>query len=117
MLLLLLCTCSGNAIDVSGARALASALSVNSSLSSLILSDNYISVEGARALAEALTHNTALTELAIKGNELGDEGVEALCTALQVGGRRGRSNSKYNSLSKTWTLVAHLCLSLFSDTH
>jgi hypothetical protein len=76
--------CSGNAIDVTGAKALAEALAANGTLTSLVLSDNYIGVEGAKALAEALTQNKALTELSIKGNELGDEGVEALATALLV---------------------------------
>lgn len=82
--LLHLSGCSGNAIDVSGAKALAAAIAANTTLSSLVLSDNYIGAEGAKALADALLENSSLSELAIKGNELGDEGVEALCTALQV---------------------------------
>jgi Ran GTPase-activating protein (RanGAP) involved in mRNA processing and transport len=86
VLLLPLSLCSGNAIDVAGAKALAEALAVNTTLTSLTLSDNYIGVEGAKALAEALVQNKALAELAIKGNELGDEGVEALATALLVRG-------------------------------
>lgn len=75
---------SGNAIDVAGAKALAEALAVNTSLTSLTLSDNYIGLEGAKALAEALAANNTLTEIGLRGNELGDEGLEALAMALLV---------------------------------
>lgn len=75
---------SNNAIDLEGTKALAAALTVNTSLKSLILSDNYIGAAGAAALGEALVGNNSIVELTIRGNDLGDEGIEALATALMV---------------------------------
>ena len=48
----------------------------------LISSDNYLGEEGAKLLADALSVNTTITELSLKGNELGDVGIKAICEAL-----------------------------------
>ena len=48
----------------------------------LIFSDNYLGEEGAKLLADALSVNTTITELSLKGNELGDLGIKAICEAL-----------------------------------
>jgi Ran GTPase-activating protein (RanGAP) involved in mRNA processing and transport len=55
--LTVVCTCSNNAIDLEGTKALAAALAANTTLKSIILSDNYIGVEGAKALAEVSTQH------------------------------------------------------------
>lgn len=64
--------------------ALAHALTENSTLQKLVVSDNYVGALGAGALATAIGRNTGLTDLRLKGCELGDSVLERLCDALSV---------------------------------
>ena len=80
---------SGRTGDL-GAKVLAKALSVNSSLKRLDLGDDAgkkpcgrISDEGAKAIAIALTANTALQEIDLSYNNIKSEGVKALGKALK----------------------------------
>jgi hypothetical protein len=72
-----------NVIEPEGAKALAEALQVNTTLRTLDLSWNKIGVAGAKALAIALKFNTTVTELYLDNNDIGVDGVKALADALQ----------------------------------
>ncbi len=74
----------GNQIGAEGARALAEALKINATLTSMDLGGNQIGAEGARALAEALKANMTLICMALADNEIGNEGAKALADALSV---------------------------------
>ena len=50
----------------------------------LWLNDNLITVKGAKQLADALKVNTTLTELYLNYNNIGDDGLEALLDALKT---------------------------------
>ncbi|XP_067041578.1 protein NLRC3-like isoform X2 [Acropora muricata] len=63
---------------------LAQALRVNTSLSSLDLEDNSIGVEGANSLAQALRVNTSLSCLRLHHNSISAEGANSLAQALRV---------------------------------
>jgi Ran GTPase-activating protein (RanGAP) involved in mRNA processing and transport len=67
-----------------GAVALAKALTENSTLRKLSLSDNYIGALGATTIAAALARNSGITDLQLKGSEFGDAGAQRLCEALVV---------------------------------
>jgi Ran GTPase-activating protein (RanGAP) involved in mRNA processing and transport len=67
-----------------GAVALANALTENTSLRKLSVSDNYIGALGAGPLATALTRNSSITSLYMKGCELGDTVSARLCACLLV---------------------------------
>ena len=73
--------------DASGIQALASAISVNSALTSLNLRKNNLDAEAGKALADALSVNSVLKVLDAWGNFLGDKGVKVLRDA--VGEREG----------------------------
>ena len=77
---------SYNNIDDEGATALAAALGKdgNKTLTTLNITYNNIGDEGATALAEALKENKTLTTLDISGNDIGVEGATALAAALKV---------------------------------
>ena len=66
-----------------GITAIADALRVNGSLTSLDLSINRLGAEGAAALAPALAANGLLTSLDLSNNYLTDEGVSAVCEAIK----------------------------------
>jgi len=70
-----------------GAKALAEALKVNTTLKELYLYGCGIGDGGAAALAEALRSNTSLTELGLSGNGFGEQGEQLLRDA--VAGREG----------------------------
>jgi Ran GTPase-activating protein (RanGAP) involved in mRNA processing and transport/serine/threonine protein kinase len=74
---------SGNDIGVEGVKALADALKVNTTLTCLSASGNDIDDEGAMALAAALKVNTTLTSLDATGNKIGANGAKALANALK----------------------------------
>eukprot|EP00812_Abedinium_dasypus_P005306 NODE_1664_length_1089_cov_170.594778.p2 GENE.NODE_1664_length_1089_cov_170.594778~~NODE_1664_length_1089_cov_170.594778.p2 ORF type:complete len:250 (-),score=65.64 NODE_1664_length_1089_cov_170.594778:151-900(-) len=74
---------SGNRIGTLGARALATALQHNATITTLILVDSDIGDLGAQALATALQHNAMITELNLSSNNIGDLGAQALAAALQ----------------------------------
>ncbi|XP_015771028.1 PREDICTED: protein NLRC5-like isoform X2 [Acropora digitifera] len=60
------------------------ALRVNTSLTSLDLSENFIGDKGANSLSEALRVNISLTYLDLGGNSIGNEGAHSLSEALRV---------------------------------
>jgi len=70
-----------------GAKALAEALKVNTTLEYLQLAGCGIGDAGAAALAEALRFNTSLTELRLYKNGIGEQGKQLLRDA--VAGREG----------------------------
>ena len=70
--------------DGGGASSLTEALRVNTSLTSLHLSCNSIGDEGASSLSKALRVNTSLTSLDLSQNSIGDEGASSLSKALRV---------------------------------
>jgi hypothetical protein len=59
-----------NNLEVGGGRALAEALRLNSTLTSIDLHYNGLGEGGGRALAEALRLNTTLTLIDLRGNRL-----------------------------------------------
>jgi hypothetical protein len=61
-------------IDDEGASALADALKVNTSATSVELDYNQLGAEGASALAGALKVNMTLTSIDITSNQIGAEG-------------------------------------------
>ena len=70
-----------------GAKALAEALKVNTTVEKLDLMYCGIGDDGAAALAEALRSNTSLTELVFEGNGISEQVKEVLRDA--VAGREG----------------------------
>ena len=66
-----------------GASSLSEALRVNTSLT-MYFRYNSIGSEGASSLSEALRVNTTLTSLKLRHNCIGDEGASFLCEALRV---------------------------------
>ena len=67
-----------------GAVALANALTENTTLQKLAVSDNYIGALGAGPIATALSRNSSITSLYMKGCELGDTVTARLCACLVV---------------------------------
>ena len=67
-----------------GPSAIANALKVNVSLTSLNLSCNGIGGEGAKSFAEALRGNASLTSLNLLRNCIGDEEEERLRNAVSA---------------------------------
>ena len=65
-----------------GIKAVADALRVSGSLTSLNLRSNSIGAEGAKSVADALGVNGSLTSLDIRDNALGESGVAALREAV-----------------------------------
>jgi Ran GTPase-activating protein (RanGAP) involved in mRNA processing and transport len=75
---------SGNEIGDAGAAALAGGLAVNSSLRELHANFCGIGAAGSRAIADALKINTTLEELYIANNNIGLLGSRAIAEALKV---------------------------------
>ena len=75
---------SCNQIGAEGAAALAEALKVSYTLTTLYLSSNQIGTEETAALAEALKVNCTLKDLDLGYNHIGDEGAAVLAEALEV---------------------------------
>jgi len=71
-----------NLIGLLGVQSLGTALSTNTTLTSVNLEGNEITEEGAVAMAESLSSNTTLRIFEIKDNSIGDEGVSALSKGL-----------------------------------
>jgi Ran GTPase-activating protein (RanGAP) involved in mRNA processing and transport len=67
-----------------GAKALADALCVNTTLTELDISANGIGKEGASHVARALTRNCSLRVLHLHGNVLKEDGPKHIAKALQV---------------------------------
>ena len=66
-----------------GITAIAEALKVTGSLTSLNLWNNKIGDEGAAAIAKGLSNNGSLTEINLKNNSLGQEGWCVIFDALR----------------------------------
>ena len=69
-------------INAAGAAAISIALTGNSSLITLNLSDNSIGDAGASSLSQALTENSSLITLNLNGNSIGHAGASSLSQAL-----------------------------------
>jgi hypothetical protein len=72
---------SYNNVGDDGAKALADVLKVNSTTTSIDLSYNNVDVAGAKALADALKVNSAITTIDLTYNSVGDDGAKALADA------------------------------------
>lgn len=74
----------GNTIEVAGAKALASALKVNSSLQRLNLQENSLGMEGAICVATALSGNHGLRHINLQGNHIGESGARMISEAIKT---------------------------------
>jgi Ran GTPase-activating protein (RanGAP) involved in mRNA processing and transport len=81
------------------ARVLAASLKVNTTLTSLEISDSSVGDAGAGALAEVLQANTTLTSLHLYGNSVGVVGATALAQALEVNGTLTTLDLMNNSIN------------------
>ena len=75
---------SNHGIAVNGAKSLGRALSVNSSLVQLDISDTCIEDEGVAHIANALQTNTTMKILYVSDCGISDKGAESLARALSV---------------------------------
>ena len=75
---------SWNGIGDDGARTIAEALGKNSTLQMLLLWNNNVGADGARAIADALRVNSTLQKLDLWYNNVGDDGAMAVAEALRV---------------------------------
>ncbi|KJE96730.1 hypothetical protein CAOG_07005 [Capsaspora owczarzaki ATCC 30864] len=73
-----------NQIGDAGAQAFAEALKVNTTMERLYLGGNLIGDAGAQAIAEALKVNTTLPMLYLSDNQIQDAGAQAIAEALKV---------------------------------
>ena len=89
------------AIGDSGAASLSQALSGNTTLTYLNLSNNTIGASGAASLSQALSVNTTLTNLNLKWNMVGDSGGVSLSQALSVNSTLTRLNLDTNEIGKS----------------
>ncbi|XP_068756025.1 protein NLRC3-like [Montipora capricornis] len=89
---------SENSIGDEGAASLSQALAVNTSLTTLDLSYNSIGDEGAASLSQALAVNTSLTTLDLSDNSIGNAGATSLSQALAVNTSLTTLNFRDNSI-------------------
>lgn len=75
---------SYNDIDDNGAKLIADALKINTSLDWLILSNNKIRDKGAIAIADALKIHEFLTKLDVSCNDIRENGAKAIAAALKI---------------------------------
>jgi Ran GTPase-activating protein (RanGAP) involved in mRNA processing and transport len=80
------------------AIAIAEALKVNNTITELDLSRNNIGKDGAIALADALINNTTITELNLEDNKIGKDGAIAIAEALKV-------NNTITKLDLSWNNI------------
>ncbi|CAF4419774.1 unnamed protein product, partial [Didymodactylos carnosus] len=73
-----------NQIPADGAKAIATALMTNQTLTTLKLYNNQISADGAKAIATALITNQTLTTLDLGSNQISADGAKAIATALMT---------------------------------
>jgi Ran GTPase-activating protein (RanGAP) involved in mRNA processing and transport len=69
--------------NADGIKAIAKAISVTPSLTSIDLSGNNLRDEGAKVLAPALRDSPSLTSIDLYGNSIGPEGAKALAPAIR----------------------------------
>ena len=91
---------SENSIGASGAASLSQALAVNSCLTNLKLNLNGICHPGAAFLSQALAVNSSLTNLDLSENGIGDPGAASLSQALAV-------NSSLTNLKLNLNSICH----------
>ena len=84
-----------------GITAIAEALKVTGSLTSLELQWNEIGDKGAAAIAKGLSNNGSLTELNIAVNHLGPEGAKAIAKGLSNNGSLTKLDLLYNQLDES----------------
>jgi hypothetical protein len=73
-----------NGIGDEGAKAAAEAIKVNSTLQTIYLDYNGIGDGGAKAVAEAIKVNSTLQTIYLGGNSIGAEGAKAIAEAIKV---------------------------------
>mmetsp|Transcript_13884 Transcript_13884/g.35686 ORF Transcript_13884/g.35686 Transcript_13884/m.35686 type:complete len:376 (+) Transcript_13884:295-1422(+) len=66
-----------------GLCALAAALKINRTVTTLRLGDNHLKADAALKLVEAIKGNSCITELDLSGNQVGHEGCQAIAQLLQ----------------------------------
>ena len=88
----------GNDIGKDGAVAVAKALEVNASLTSIDLSRNVLQNDGAVAVANALRVNRSIKTLDLGYNGIGSEGAVALGKAINVNASMKKLNVLRNSI-------------------
>ncbi|KAE9000080.1 hypothetical protein PR003_g19668 [Phytophthora rubi] len=81
-----------------GGEALATMLSINSTLTSLDLSWNYLRLAGAVDIGKALAYNSGLRELNLAYNALGNAGAQAVGDALLSNTTLQRLNMSHNNI-------------------
>ncbi|XP_032441415.1 dynein regulatory complex subunit 5 [Xiphophorus hellerii] len=89
-----------NEIDIHGAKALAQALSNNSTLQYLNMRLNQVKDEGGEAIAEALQNNTTLTYLHLGGNDVTSITAVVLSKVLQKNETLKTLNLSCNNLGE-----------------
>ena len=72
-----------NDFGIEGAKALASAIRENASLTSVNLSHSQLGPEGAKELAPAICKSTSITSINLNDNYVGPEGAKALAPAIR----------------------------------
>ena len=87
-------------IGTVGAQAMAGALKVNQTLTTLDLRYNHIGEVGVQALAEALKINQTLTSLDLTDNQIGAVGAQVLAEALYVNHTLTTLNLTNNEIKK-----------------
>ena len=101
-------------INAAGAAAISIALTGNSSLITLNLSDNSIGDAGASSLSQALTENSSLITLNLNGNSIGDAGASSLSQALTANCALSTINLSRNLLGGAG--ASSLSLALISNS-
>lgn len=81
-----------------GGEALATMLSINSTLTSLDLSWNYLRLAGAVDIGKALAYNSGLRELNLAYNAFGNAGAQAVGDALLSNTTLQRLNMSHNNI-------------------
>ncbi|KAL0229191.1 hypothetical protein GEMRC1_013811 [Eukaryota sp. GEM-RC1] len=87
-----------NSIGPERTRVLVEVLKVNSTITHVDLGDNSIGPEGARALADVLKVNSTIVEIYLKSNSIGPEGARALADSLKVNSTITYINLTQNSI-------------------
>ena len=74
----------GLTLFLTGAAAVAAALTSNSVVRTVSMQRNHIADDGAEAIAEAVEQNSGLTILSLGVNKIGVRGATALAQALKI---------------------------------
>ena len=90
-----------NKITDEGAKRLAEAIQINTTLQELNISMNKITDEGAKRLAEAIQINTTLQKLNISKNWISKEGVMRIVEACTINRTLHKLVCTHNNLSKS----------------